>query len=212
MPKTTGPERIEKLVNTLRQWQKIEREAELHCEESPGLIQIKMNALEDAGATRALYRASQAGVKVDLIIRDTCRLRPGIPGLSDTVNVISIVGRFLEHSRIVYFRNGGDEEYYIGSADLMPRNLNRRVEALVPVDDPRLKARLEQVIEVELSDSGSPAQPSRLCRRELSCPDPSRVEPGGLGVQLIHRVFDECEFCPGESSGNRVIMRLRKPH
>jgi len=107
--------------------EKIERGIKHHQEGRPGLIQIKMNAIEDEMICRALYRASRAGVKVDLIVRDTCRLRPGIPGLSETMSVISIVGRFLEHSRVLYFRNGGDEEYYIGSPDLMTRNLNSRV-------------------------------------------------------------------------------------
>ncbi|HSM61274.1 MAG TPA: polyphosphate kinase 1, partial [Longimicrobiales bacterium] len=101
---------------------RIEREIERHREDGGGRIQLKLNALEDADVTRALYVASQAGVKVDLIARDTCRLRPGIPGLSENVRVVSIVGRFLEHGRIYYFRNGGAEEYFIGSADAMRRN------------------------------------------------------------------------------------------
>ena len=119
---------------------KIEREILSHSSESPGLIQFKMNALEDVDITAALYRAAQAGVKVDLIVRDTCRLRPGIPGLSDTVRVISIVGCFLEHSRIFYFRNNGDEEYFIGSADGMKRNLESRVEVVTPVEGEDLTA------------------------------------------------------------------------
>src|SRR5690606_4983144 len=117
--------------------------------------QIKVNALEDAGVTRALYRASQAGVAVDLIVRDTCRLRPGIPGLSENVRVISIVGRFLEHARIFYFRNGGAEEYYIGSSDLMSRNLDSRIEVLAPIEDPRLRAELRTILDVQLGDPRS---------------------------------------------------------
>ena len=99
---------------------------------------MKMNALVDRRMIRRLYRASQAGVTIDLVVRGMCSLRPGIPGVSDTVRVISIVGRFLEHSRVFFFRNGGDEEVYLGSADLMPRNLNGRVEVMFPVSDPRL--------------------------------------------------------------------------
>jgi polyphosphate kinase len=134
---------------------KIHREIRLHTAESPGLVQMKMNALEDADITRALYQASQAGVKVDLIVRDTCRLRPGVPGLSENVTVISIVGRFLEHARIFYFRNGGNEEYYIGSADCMKRNLESRIEVVAPVEKPALRAELRYLFDTQLSDQRS---------------------------------------------------------
>ncbi len=134
---------------------KIRREAELHTDEEPGRIQMKMNALEDPDITRELYLATQAGVRVDLLVRDTCRLRPGIPGLSDSARVISVVGRFLEHSRIYYFRNAGDEEYYIGSADSMMRNLEHRVEVLVPVEGAVLQAELRQIIDLHLDDQRS---------------------------------------------------------
>jgi polyphosphate kinase len=131
---------------------KIEREAALHSDESPGHIQLKTNALEDADVTRALYKAARTGVKIDLIVRDSCRLIPGLPDLSETVRVISIVGRFLEHSRIYYFHNGGDEEYYLGSADLMQRNLEERVEVLVPVEDPELQQDIKLALTAQLSD------------------------------------------------------------
>ncbi len=134
---------------------KIEREISKHSEQTPGLIQFKMNALEDVDITEALYRAAQAGVKIDLIIRDTCRLRPHIAGLSETVRVISIVGRFLEHSRIFYFQNGGEEEYFIGSADCMKRNLESRVEVVTPVQKPELQAALRQILTVQLENQRS---------------------------------------------------------
>lgn len=118
----------------------------------PGHIQLKTNALEDKDVTRALYRASRAGVRVDLVVRDTCRLRPGVPGLSDNIQVVSVVGHFLEHSRVYYFRNGGDERFYIGSADLMKRNLTSRVETLAPVEQPALRADLRQVLDLALND------------------------------------------------------------
>jgi polyphosphate kinase len=130
---------------------KIDREIKCHSAESPGLIQFKMNALEDVDITRALYRAAQAGVKVDLIVRDTCRLRPGLPGLTETTQVIGVVGRFLEHTRIYYFQNNGDEEYFIGSADLMKRNLESRVEVVTPVEDTKLRQELRLIIDVQLS-------------------------------------------------------------
>ena len=131
---------------------KIDREIGLHSDASPGLIRLKMNGLEDSDITEALYKASQAGVKVELLVRDTCRLRPGIEKLSETITVTSIVGRFLEHTRIYYFQNGGDEEYFIGSADLMRRNLERRVEVLTPVEEPELQAELQLVLDTQLSD------------------------------------------------------------
>jgi polyphosphate kinase len=133
--------------------EKIDREIRNHTPESPGLIQLKMNALEDVDITKALYRAGQAGVKVDLVVRDTCRLRPGIPGLTETVQVIGVIGRFLEHARIYYFKNNGDEEYYIGSADLMTRNLESRVEVVTPVEDAKLKQELRLILDVQLSST-----------------------------------------------------------
>ncbi|CAG35982.1 related to polyphosphate kinase [Desulfotalea psychrophila LSv54] len=132
---------------------KINREIAVQEKGGVGLIQLKTNALEDRDLTEALYRASQAGVHVDLIVRDSCRLRPGIEGLSENVRVISIVGRFLEHSRLFYFRNNGAEEYYIGSADLMTRNLERRVEACVPVELPHLQAQLREILDLQLANS-----------------------------------------------------------
>jgi polyphosphate kinase len=126
---------------------RIEREMALHAASGGGLIQFKMNALEDGDIVKALYRASMAGVKVDLYVRDTCRLRPGIAGLSDNIRVVSIVGRFLEHSRIYYFRNGGAEEYFISSADAMKRNLEARVEILCPVVVPELTRELRMVFD-----------------------------------------------------------------
>jgi polyphosphate kinase len=116
----------------------IDREIDAHKKTGEGHLIFKMNSLVDREIIRALYGASQAGVKIDLIIRGICCLRPGVPGWSETIRVRSIVGRFLEHSRIYYFRNGGNEQFYLGSADLMERNLDRRVEAIVPVEDPAL--------------------------------------------------------------------------
>jgi polyphosphate kinase len=134
---------------------KIQREIAESSKQKPGRIVFKMNALEDRDIARALYEASRAGVQVDLIVRDTCRLRPSIPGVSDNIRVISIVGRFLEHGRIYYFQNGGDEEYYIGSADLMQRNLESRVESVVPVEEPELQEELWFILETQLKDDRS---------------------------------------------------------
>ena len=131
---------------------RIEREIKHHTIESPGLIQFKVNALEDADITKALYRACQAGVQVDLIVRDSCRFLPGIPGVSENATVISVVGRFLEHARIYYFKNNGDEEYLVGSADAMQRNLESRVEVVAPVKAPKLREELRFILDAQLND------------------------------------------------------------
>ncbi len=113
-----------------------------------------MNALVDPLCIAALYRASQAGMRVDLQVRGICCLRPGIPGISENISVTSIVGRFLEHARIYYFHNGGNEEVFLGSADLMPRNLDRRVETLFPVENPRIRnAIVSTILPVQLQDT-----------------------------------------------------------
>lgn len=131
---------------------RIERAAALHSPQCPSVLQFKMNALEDPKVVRALYLASQAGVQVDLIVRDSCRLRPGLRGLSENIRVVSIVGRFLEHSRVYYFRVGGEEEYFVGSADLMKRNLSSRIEVLAPVEDPELRKELRRLLDLQLED------------------------------------------------------------
>jgi polyphosphate kinase len=118
----------------------------------PALVQFKVNSLVDEQTIDALYRASQAGVRVDLIIRGMCALRPGVPGLSETIRVRSIVGRFLEHSRVFRFGTGDEAEYWIGSADLMHRNLDRRVEALVRVNAPAAQRELQFVLDTSVSD------------------------------------------------------------
>jgi polyphosphate kinase len=132
----------------------IEREIAHHKKNGGGHLIFKMNSLSDGQIIRTLYRASQAGVKIELLVRGICCLRPGIPGVSENIEVSSIVGRFLEHSRIYYFRNGGDEEIYVGSADLMSRNLNRRVEVLFPVTDASLVKRLKnEILATYLADT-----------------------------------------------------------
>ncbi len=132
----------------------LEREIEHQRAGRGGHLIFKMNSLIDRKMIAILYRASQAGVKIDLLVRGMCSLRPGIPGVSDNIKVTSIVGRFLEHSRIYWFRNGGDEQVLVGSADLMPRNLNRRVEILFPVEDPAIVRRLrDEILAVYLRDN-----------------------------------------------------------
>ena len=133
---------------------KIRREVKIHRSDGRGHIQFKCNALEDADTCKELYRAAAAGVRVDLIVRDTCRIVTGKTEASDNIRVVSIVGRFLEHSRIYYFRNGDENggEYYIGSADLMKRNLESRVEILAPVESPDLKQDLRLILNTCLLD------------------------------------------------------------
>lgn len=136
-----------------RTLQLIYREIEHARNGQPGRIIAKMNAITDTQVIRALYEASQAGVEIDLIIRGMCCLRPGVPGVSDRIRVISIIGRFLEHSRIFYFGNNGEPEYYIGSADWRSRNLDRRVEAITPIQDPTIQLELKELLEIMLADN-----------------------------------------------------------
>jgi len=138
---------------------RIDREIEHQQEYGNGYIALKLNSLVDKESIQALYRASQAGVRIDLQIRGICCLRPGVPGVSENVTVTTIVGRFLEHTRIFYFRNNGAEEVLLGSADLMPRNLDRRVEVLFPIEDPALKDAIHnQILTVHLADNANARQ------------------------------------------------------
>jgi len=130
----------------------IAREADHARAGRGGRIRAKLNGLADCTVIGALYRAAQAGVEVDLVVRGICMLRPGIPGLSERIRVVSVLGRFLEHARIYHFANAGAPEYYIGSADWRPRNLRRRVEVITPVDDPAARARLDRILELELAE------------------------------------------------------------
>jgi len=136
-----------------RMTQFIRQEADAARAGKTSRIIAKMNSLVDAKIIAELYKASQAGVEIDLIVRGICCLRPGVKGISENIRVISIIGRFLEHSRVFYFHNGGDELFYIGSADWMPRNLDRRVEALVPIEDPSIRTELTDLLEICLNDN-----------------------------------------------------------
>ncbi len=134
--------------------EKIRKEASNQLAGKPARIIAKLNAVLEPEIVRELYRASQAGVKIDLICRGICALKPGLPGISETIRVISIVDRFLEHSRIYYFENAGDAQVYIGSADWMDRNLKRRVEVVFPIEDPALKQRvIQEMLPISLGDN-----------------------------------------------------------
>jgi polyphosphate kinase len=134
--------------------ERIEREIRQHEKDGKGHIIFKMNNLVDRDSIEALYRASRAGVRIELIVRTVCSLRPNVPGVSETIRVVSLVGRFLEHSRVYYFRNGGSPEVFAGSADLMPRNLDHRVEVLYPVLDGDVRDRImRSILEPQLRDT-----------------------------------------------------------
>ncbi|MEM8960535.1 MAG: polyphosphate kinase 1 [Acidobacteriota bacterium] len=144
---------------------RVEREIDRHRSHGDGHIVWKMNSLVDKASIQALYRASRAGVQIDLQVRGICCLRPGVPGISDTITVTSIVGRFLEHTRIYYFHNGGDEEILLGSADIMPRNLDKRVECLFPIENATLRDAIrDDILFLHLRDN----QKLRLLERDGS--------------------------------------------
>ena len=158
----------------------IEREIEHARKGQCGRLIFKVNSLVDRRFIQLLYRASAAGVKIDLLVRGICCLRPGLPGLSENIRVISVVGRFLEHSRVFYFHNGGDEQLYLGSADLMPRNIDHRVEVLFPVEDPKMLRRIhENILTVYLGDTVK-------ARRMMSDGSYVRVKPGEDGRKELN--------------------------
>jgi polyphosphate kinase len=172
---------------------RIEREIKRHRKHGDGRLVFKMNGLTDPAFIEALYRASQTGVQVDLIVRGMCCLRPGVPGVSENIRVISIVGRFLEHSRLYYFRNGGDEELLMGSADLMPRNLDNRVETLVPIQDEAIRNYLfNDVMEMYLRDTAKARvlQPDGSYSRRTPPPD---TAPSDSQALLLARATGDTE-------------------
>lgn len=153
-----GDQRFEKLIVAPMAMRRrilalIAREAENRRQGRPARIVAKMNSLEDPEIVRALYDASRAGVEIDLIVRGVCRLRPGVEGMSETIRVRSIVGRFLEHARIFRFENDREPEFFIASADWMSRNLDYRVETMVPVESPELRRELDEILAVQLADN-----------------------------------------------------------
>lgn len=166
--------------------QRVQREIAHAQAGRPARLIFKMNALEDAEFTRLLYEASQAGVQVDLIVRGICRLRAGVPGLSERIRVVSIIGRFLEHSRVYCFENGGEPEYFIGSADLMKRNLDDRIEVVTPVRDPALTAHLRELLDLSLAERRQAWELNDTVWQR----DPAAPDPGIHAILLDRAPFD----------------------
>jgi polyphosphate kinase len=186
---------------------RIRREAENARAGKPARIIAKINSLVDETVIKALYTASNAGVKIDLIVRGICCLRAGIPGMSENITVRSITGRFLEHSRIFYFYNEGYEDIYLASADWMPRNLNRRVELLFPIEDPDCRARVKEVLDVELADTvrahflspdGSYHKLDLRGKEKLDSQQ-KLIDLADAAVAERHKSIDKHEFIPEES-------------
>ena len=186
---------------------RIRRETENAKAGKPARIIAKINSLVDETVIKALYTASNSGVKIDLIVRGICCLRAGIPGMSENITVRSITGRFLEHSRIFYFYNEGFEDIYLASADWMPRNLNRRVELLFPVEDPECRARVLEVLEVELADTvrahflAADGTYHKLDLRGKEKIDSQQrlIELADAAIAERHKSIDKHEFIPEES-------------
>ncbi|MEO1670047.1 MAG: polyphosphate kinase 1 [Cyanobacteria bacterium J06631_2] len=154
----------------------IQREIDQVQRGNQGKIIAKMNSLVDPGIIAALYKASQAGVQIELVVRGICCLRPGLPGISDNIRVVSIVGRYLEHSRIFYFQNSGSEEVYLGSADWMPRNLDRRVETVTPILEDSLIAKSKEILEINLADNRYAWELQADGTYVQRCPQPEEAE------------------------------------
>ena len=171
----------------------IEMEAEHARQGKKAHIIAKMNSLCDRDIIAALYAASAAGVKIDLIVRGICCLKTGIPGISEHITVRSIVGNFLEHARIFYFYSNGQEEMYMGSADWMPRNLDRRVEIIFPVEDAELKKELMHILDIQLADN---------MKAHIQQPDGTFVKPDKRGKTLL---------CAQDYFCQEAVERNKKP-
>ena len=168
---------------------------------------VKLNSLADADLVKALYEASKAGVDIRLNVRGICCLRPGVPNLSETISVVSIVDRFLEHSRIFYFHNGGDSRVFISSADWMTRNLDRRVELLVPVDDLRCREKLVAILETCLGDNTKARQllPDGSYRRAEPAPRKKALR----AQEIFHR--RACEAAKSAKKAETATFEPKRP-
>ena len=188
--------------------QRIEREIEHQKQHGDGHIIFKINALADRECIDALYRASQAGVRVDLQVRGICCLRPGIPKVSDRITVTTIVGRFLEHPRIFYFRNGGAEEVLLGSADLMPRNLDRRVEVLFPIDNLGIRRSvIDTILKVQMADTVNARKLHADGSYEREKPDEGEEPCDAQAWFIRHRgVWHE-----KQKAGKKISQKTRQP-
>jgi len=189
--------------------EKIIREAENQKANKNGRIIAKINGILEPAVIQALYRASQAGVKIDIVCRGICALRPGIPGISENIRVVSIIDRYLEHSRIFYFGNNNNPEVYVGSADWMDRNLSRRVEVVFPILEPKLKARIiDEILAITLADN---------VKARLLQPDGSYVrikpKPGETLVRSQERFLDLAQPKPEAEiiSHNNQAVAFAKP-
>jgi polyphosphate kinase len=186
-----------------------------HAEQGlPARIIAKMNALVDPAAIEALYAASQAGVRIDLIVRGICCLRPGIPGVSENIRVVSIVDKFLEHSRIAFFQNGESPEVFLASADWMPRNFRRRVEVMFPVEDPRLQNRIvDGILGVILSDNvkARVLQPDGTYRRITPRPGEPVIRSQVEFQNMARELSSAAPMRPASAPGPSLVAALRSP-
>lgn len=185
----------------------IEREIQSSTKTRPGLILAKINSLEDPEICRALYRASQAGVTIRLNVRGICRLRPGVKGVSETIEVVSIIDRYLEHSRIFYFRNGGHEEVYLSSADWMTRNLDKRLETLFPVTAPALQKRLVGILRTFFQDN---VKASRLQPDGTWLPVPCKEEPFRAQEAFYHEAVEQSQAAQHNRLMFQPLKKARK--
>ena len=179
---------------------------------TPGRIVLKMNGLVDRPVIESLYEASQAGVQVDLVVRSICCLRPGVPGLSENIRVVSVLGRFLEHERLFAF-HGAESHYFLGSADMMPRNLDSRVEVITPVEDPALQGEIDLMLETSLSDNRSSFQLERdgaWERRRPAAGEPERSAQEELMARALEAARVADEEADREEAAERIVRAAKR--